>query len=71
MLSAKARRLSVKTTLLVALFAIMLLGVSTPRADADEVDVQGSSVLVILELHGNPMSVGRPGDRVASSGLAG
>ena len=44
----------VKMTILLALFGVTLLGVFAPRADADESDVQGSSVLATWNCTGTP-----------------
>ena len=47
-------RTLLKTTILLAILGMMLLGVSAPRADADEGDVQGSSVLATWNCTGTP-----------------
>ncbi len=47
-------RTLLKATILLALLGMMLLGVFAPRADADEGDVQGSSVLATWNCTGTP-----------------
>ena len=63
-------RTLLKTTILLAILGMMLLGVSAPRADADEGDVQGSSVLATWNCTGTPCPWGGPVDW-SGCGLAG